>query len=145
MWPIPSWLVEMLNGWLALVLPWVIFSAISYLRRRRPLYASFNTFYRMNKMAISLLVLFVGIEIRTVLAMLVRHIGARPEVYSPETVEMVRGFFAAGFTFGAVLMVLGAMCWARVAQDMPLSRPTIWLAGASSLAAAVLFTLYSPI
>lgn len=143
--PIPGWLIETLNGWLALVLPWVIVTAIMYLHRRRPLYASLDTFYRMNKMAIALLCLFVGIEIRTVVATFVRHVGARPEVYDSETLASLSVFFSSGFAVGAALMVLGALCWARVAQDMPVTRPTIWMIGASSLIASAAFAIYSPI
>lgn len=144
MWPIPSWLTETLNGWLMLMIPWTIITATAYLNRRRQIYASFRLFYRQNKMAIALLFIFVGVETRTIVAWAVRHVTDRPEFYDVELLQDLRPLFSIGFTVGAILIVVGAICWARVARDIPLARPSVWIVAAFSLVASGCFALYSP-
>lgn len=113
---------EFLDGWLALAMPWVIWSAFRYLRRRRRYYDEFYVFYRSNKMAISVLVLFVGLEGRTVISWILRHymnFGYAPPSWLQPITEPI-------LTLSSVLAVVGALCWGRVAGDMPMTRPWAW-------------------
>ncbi len=140
MYPIPPIILEILNGWLALLLPWVIWSALRYLIRRRKDFYVFHDFYRYNKMAIAILTLFTGLEIRTVLAWLVRHSNAHgsEHIFSAMLVSAITPLFVVS----SAMTVLGAICWARVARDMPLTKPLIWIVMIGSLFASVAIGLY---
>lgn len=142
--PLPTWVIELINGWLALMLPWVIWTAVRYLTRRYKESDHLWEFYRFNKMAFALLVFFTGLEIRTSVGWITRHAGLH---FTPDD----HPIFAPAMTWsvplfllGGTMMVVGAVCWARVASDMPLRRPSIWIATISSFLFSLWFAVWSP-
>ena len=121
-----SQLREFFDGWLSLAMPWVIASAVRYLIRRRRYYDRFVDFYHMNKMAIAVLTLFTGLEGRTVIAWLLRHAKSGGYV-APSWLSTLSGMSAEPLlTVSSVLAVAGALCWGRVASDMPITKPWTW-------------------
>lgn len=146
MWPLPNWLVEAGNGWLALSLPWVIWTAFRYLRRRAGMFSGFLDFYHKNKMAISILFIVVGAETRTLVVWIVRHLNARslmPD--SPVALLVLKNCAALAYIGGTGIMIAGAICWARVAADVPLKNPRVWAIAAASAVFSVWLATASPI
>lgn len=128
MWPIPSWMLEVGNGTLALFTPWVLWTCARYLRRMyQDEYATLYDFYRSEKMTIALFFILFGSELRSIVTWAVRHANNHQIFFPKETFQALLYFAGPIFSFGTLAMLVGLICWGRVARDIPVTRPSIWL------------------